>query len=311
MNIFRHLRLLTVSLAVSLAMGCTSTPDAPLPSSPLNLKPYPSATHAIIPTPTIGATDIPLPSPTPSTYRVAAGDSLGTIAEQFGMHLADLQAANPGVASESLSVGQKINIPVAASSIPIPAQAELSVVRCYPAGAGTYCLVTVSNPFAETLENVKVQMTVLNAKGKITDNQEAFLPINILPPGSALPAYTLFADLPAGTIPVAQLAASLRLSAGDQRYLPAVIHNLLISVDWDGHSAHAQGQVFLPKEASASVTTLWLAGVAYDADGQIVGFRRWEWQGSLKPGKTQGFDFSVYSFGPAIETVNVIVEARP
>ena len=53
------------------------------------------------------------------------------------------------------------------------------------------------------------------------------------------------------------------------------------------------------------------AGVAYSADGQIVGFRRWEWQGSLKAGSAQAFDFSVYSLGPAIARVEVIVEARP
>lgn len=313
MDNFRHLRLLAVLLAVSLAVGCTSTPDSPLTVSPLKLRPFPTSTPAIFPTPTFGIVEIPLPSPTPSTYKVASGDSLGTIAEQFGMKLADLQAANPGVASESLSVGQRINIPVSASGdvLSTPARATLGAVRCYPAGVGTYCLVTVHNPFAEPLENVKVQMSILNAKGKVTESQEAFLPLNILPPGSSMPAYTLFAELTAGTIPVAQVAAAIRLAPGDARYLPAMTRNVLVSIDWDGHSANAKGQVFLPAKAAANVKTLWLAAVAYSADGQIVGFRRWEWQGSLKPGSAQGFDFSVYSFGPAIETVDVLVEAKP
>ena len=311
MDILRSLKFLTVLLVVSLAVGCTNAPPSPLPLSPLNLKPYATATHAVFPTATIGATNVPLPSPTPSTYKVTAGDSLGTIAEKFGMSLTDLQAANPGVVSESLTVGQRINIPVNASSVPIPAQAELGAVKCYPAGAGTYCLVAVHNPFAENLENVKLQMTVLDAKGHVADRQEAFLPLNILPPGSSLPAYTLFADLPAGTIPVAQLADSIRLSPDDQRYLPAVTRNLLVSIAWDGRSAWAQGQVFLSDKAPKSVATLWLAAVAHDADGQIVGFRRWEWHGNLKPGNAQAFDFSVYSLGPTIETVDIIVEARP
>lgn len=307
MNISHCFRLVVVPLIFSLAVGCTPTPDSPLTPVPLNLKPYASATHFIAPSPTANATDIPLPSPTPSIYKVAAGDSLGTIAEHFGMHLADLQAANPGVVSESLTVGQKINIPVVASGAPTPAPAQIGPAKCYPAGVGTYCLVMVKNPFPETLENVKVQMSVLNAKGKIVDSQEAFLPLNILPPGGALPAYTLFSKLEAGALPVAQLAASIRLTAADQRYVPAVTQNLLVSIDWDGHSARAQGQVLLPSGAG----TLWLAAVAYGADGQIVGFRRWEWQGSLKAGKTQAFDFSVYSFGPAIDTVDIVVEARP
>jgi LysM repeat protein len=313
MDTLHHLKFFAVFLAVSLTVGCGGVTDSPLTPSPLKLKPYATATHNIVSSATLSTTDIPLPSPTPSTYRVEAGDSLGTIAEKFGMHLADLQTANPGVESESLTVGQKINIPVNSANAPIPAPVELSAVKCYPAGEGTYCFVKVHNPFAEMLENVKLQMTVLDAKGHIVDNQEAFLPLNILPPGSSLPAYVLFASLPAGTLPVAQVADSIRLAPGDQRYLPAVTRNLLISIAWDGRSARVQGQVALPAAGKTprSATTLWLAAVAYDADGQIVGFRRWEWQGNLKPGNTQGFDFSVYSLGPAIETVNVIVEARP
>ena len=100
------------------------------------------------------------------------------------------------------------------------------------------------------------------------------------------------------------------MAPGDGRYLPAVARNVLVSVAWDGRSARVQGQVFLPA-SSAAAKTIWLAGVAYSADGQIVGFRRWEWQGNLKPGSAQPFDFWVYSLGPAIERVEVIVEARP
>jgi hypothetical protein len=51
--------------------------------------------------------------------------------------------------------------------------------------------------------------------------------------------------------------------------------------------------------------------VASAEDGQIVGFRRWEWQGSLQPGKMQPFEFAVYSLGPVISKVDVVVETRP
>lgn len=316
MEISRPLSLITVFLTISLAVACTSAPDSPAPVSPSNLRPYATATRIILPTLTPNAAEIPLPSPTPSTYRVVSGDSFGTIAQQFGLSLAELQTANPGVVSESLIVGQKINIPVILSGSnapPLPAPAEVSAVRCYPAGTGTYCLVQVYNPFAESLENITLQMTVLDAKGRVQDRQEAFLPLNILPPGSTLPAYTLFTDLPAGILPIAQLSSSIRLASTDQRYLPAVVRNPLVSIDWGSRSAHVQGQVFLPSlgKNPPSASVIWLAGIAYDVDGQIVGFRRWEWQGTLKPGSAQGFDFSVYSLGPAIETVEVVVEARP
>ena len=287
------------------------------------MRPYATATDAVFAFPTaLSATDIPIPSPTPSTYKVVSGDTLGTIAEHFGLRLAELQAANPGVVSEALIVGQKLNIPAASSganALPTPAPAQVGAVTCYPSGGGSYCLVAVRNPFPDTLENVKLQMTLLDAKGRALNSLEAFLPLDILPPGSVLPAYAFFpapatpaaGAPPAGTSQAsAQLAIAIRLLPGDERYLPAVARNVLVSVDWDGRSARVQGQVFLPS-SSAAAKTIWLAGVAYDGNGQIVGFRRWEWQGSLQAGSAQAFDFSVYSLGPAIARVEVIVEARP
>jgi len=110
---------------------------------------------------------------------------------------------------------------------------------------------------------------------------------------------------------VAQLATAIRLTPDDERYLPATVRNLLVSIAWDGRSARAQGQVFLPANVKSAVGTLWLAAVAYDVDGQVVGFRRWEWQGRLRPGRTQPFDILVYSLGPVIEKIDVVVEARP
>lgn len=45
------------------------------------------------------------------TYVIKSGDTLGKVASQFGVSLAEIQAANPGVDSRKLHVGQKIVIP--------------------------------------------------------------------------------------------------------------------------------------------------------------------------------------------------------
>jgi len=318
MDILRHPKLVAVFLAFSLLAGCATAPDSPSPLPPSNVKPYASATRAVIPSETVSATDIPIPTSTPSTYTVKSGDTLGQIAEHFGLRLVELQAANPGVVSESLTVGQKLEVPASSSEgNPTPAPASVNVPSCYPSGSGMYCLALVRNPFPDTLENVKLQMTLLDARGHPLASLEAFTPLNILPPGSALPAYAFFpaqADTATPTVsaqPVAQLATAIRLTPDDERYLPATVRNLLVSIAWDGRSARAQGQVFLPANVKSAVGTLWLAAVAYDVDGQVVGFRRWEWQGRLRPGRTQPFDILVYSLGPVIEKIDVVVEARP
>ena len=45
------------------------------------------------------------------SYVIKSGDNLSKIAASFGVSLAELQAANPGVDSRKLHVGQKIVIP--------------------------------------------------------------------------------------------------------------------------------------------------------------------------------------------------------
>lgn len=315
MDVLRHIRFFIASLALVFAVGCTSGPNSPELSGP-DLNPYQTATRAVTPAPTVAATDIPIPTATSSTYTVARGDTLSSIAEHFGIRLDDLLAANPEVVPEALSIGQALKIPAgspAASDISTPAPAEIGPVQCYQSGAGLYCLAPLHSSFSEALENVKLQISLLDRAGQPLASQEAFLPLNILPPGSTLPAYAYFparAVLVESPRPVARLITSIRLAPGDARYLPAVARNVLVSVDWDGRSAQVQGQVFLPA-GNGSAGTLWLAAVAYDRDGQIVGFRRWEWQGSLRSGDSRPFVFSVYSLGPLIEKVDIVVEARP
>jgi hypothetical protein len=51
---------------------------------------------------------------------------------------------------------------------------------------------------------------------------------------------------------------------------------------------------------------VWVLAVAYGEDGQVVGFRRWE-----SAGDEDEFEFWVYSLGPEIARVELLVEARP
>lgn len=68
------------------------------------------------------ATDTPGPTNTPSslgsTYTVQSGDIPETIAAKFGITVADLLAANPGVDPNNLQVGQVLIIPPTATPAP-------------------------------------------------------------------------------------------------------------------------------------------------------------------------------------------------
>ncbi len=75
------------------------------------------------------------------TYVVAAGDTLGAIADKFGISLAQLEAFNPGVDPARLQIGQTLKIPKPGetpgpSSTPTPAAgAALSTPGPQPSAA--------------------------------------------------------------------------------------------------------------------------------------------------------------------------------
>jgi LysM repeat protein len=50
------------------------------------------------------------------THTIVAGDTFSTIARKYGVSVAAIEAANPGVDSSKLKIGEKINIPGGHSS---------------------------------------------------------------------------------------------------------------------------------------------------------------------------------------------------
>ena len=107
-------------------------------SIPQTLKPYltmtPSAT-ASQPDGLVVSVTTPFPSPTPFSYTVKSGDTLGQIAQNLNVSLAALMAANPNVNPNSMSIGQKLNIPSQSSSgasTPTPVAFPVKQIACYP-----------------------------------------------------------------------------------------------------------------------------------------------------------------------------------
>ena len=316
MKRMRVFQLFVLLPALILLAGCASKIDSPGLLQPSNLSPYSTRTPVILPTLTQPATLTPVITPTPFIYKIARNDTLSSIARRFNVTVEALLAANPGVIPQALSVGQTITIPPASQATApaglqsTPEPLDLGAGYCQPSGSGTTCLVPVHNPNPYALENVTLKVAVLDENGQPLASQEAALPLNVLPAGQVLPVSVFFEGLAVQASARAQVLTSTRLAEGDKRYLKTDIQNLLVSIAWDGLSARVQGKILLPKTEKPA-GSLWLAAVAYAADGQIVGLRRWEWSGSLQPAESQAFDLPVYSLGPTIEHVEILVEARP
>src|SRR5574341_832335 len=107
---FSFFLLLAIFVLLGTACASPATQAGPRPGE---LIPYFTVTsEASLPSPEgLVPLTTPLPSPTPFSYTVQSGDSMSLVAEKFGVSLDDLQAANPEVSSNAMSVGQVLKIP--------------------------------------------------------------------------------------------------------------------------------------------------------------------------------------------------------
>ena len=90
------------------------------PTGTPGISPTPGGTPGASPTP--GGTPTPAPSPTPAfeEYTVQQGDSLSTIAAQFGTTADEIARINGITDPNTLNIGQKLQVPRPASPSPTP-----------------------------------------------------------------------------------------------------------------------------------------------------------------------------------------------
>lgn len=100
-----------------LPTGNTGAPViAPLPATPFTPAPVvPPPPVPVAPlTPATPAPTEPAPTGEAKVHVVAKNDSFYTMSKKYGVSMKAIEAANPGVDSAKLKIGQKLNIPAAA-----------------------------------------------------------------------------------------------------------------------------------------------------------------------------------------------------
>jgi len=295
-----------------LITACAS--KSPQNTSSDSLKPYLTATPSVTPTPNvIVIAETAVPTSTPFVYKIKSGDTFSQLAEKFKISQDALRAANPDVSPNSMSVGATLLIPDASSAAstsftPTPVPVPVSQAVCYPtADNGRWCFALIQNNTSSVLENVSAQITLLDESNNPLASQTAFMPLDIIPPNSSLPVYVFFPKITVDvTVQVQVLSA---IQSNNSSYSPATLDNTVTQMAWNGLTAQLSGQISLPAESTAA-TQVWVAAVAYDKTGQVVGVKRWE-GGAIQPGGSIPFSFLVSSLGPAIDAVEFVVEARP
>jgi len=295
----------------------------PVPTSTHSgvLTPYftrtPAATHT--PGRLASSTTLPSPTTTPRTHIIKRGETMLGIALQYRVSLEALLAANPKVNPNLMVVGSTLVIPASSgakvtseilpTATPVPV--TLEGVNCMvDAAGGAWCFVLARNGQKKGVENVSGLIRIADVNGDKMQTQTAFPLLNLIPAGEALPLAAYFpAPVPFPLQASAELLTALPSASNDPRYLPVKLENLGVDIAGNGLSAVMKGTLELDVD-EGQAGQVWVAVVAYDAAGRVVGQRRWESQAALRKGEKMDFSQEVYSSGNAIVRAEALVEAK-
>jgi len=198
---------------------------------------------------------------------------------------------------------------------PTPPPVEVGNMTCTRVeDGGVLCFQPVRNILPFTLEGLSAVFRLSDQQGHINLEQTAFLPLDTLPAGVSLPLTAYFPPNQAERLaPPYQFNSDVRSAlpgADDGRYIPAQLENLQVLIAENGISASASANVIIEAKTAKRV---WVAAVAYDAAGNVVGVRRWEKQDTrpLENGQKLAITLNIYSVSAPIARVALVAEVRP
>ncbi len=216
--------------ATNAAAGAGLASTSSVPSIPMNNASVPGVPGTVAPggsvgapiTPTVPAVATTTPETIPAApmseggeHKIAKGDTLATVAKKHGVSLKALEAANPGVDSRKLKIGQMIKIPAGGKTAAAPAAAGGSAA---PASSetGTYkvkkgeSLTGIAKKHGTTVKelrrinNLKTDQIKVDQTLKVPVKAPAPAPEPTPAPAPVVPAYTPpVTPAPAGTVPPA------------------------------------------------------------------------------------------------------------
>lgn len=293
------------------------------------LTPYATSTVTPIATATLASapteTPVPTMTSTPRTHVVQGNDTLFEIAAKNGLTLDEIKAANPDVNPYLLGPGTVIIIPAPNGQTAAPTQnlpdvtpwpMTFSNPQCTPSlTGGFYCFAELINPQPMMADSLSARFTLTDpATGEVAA-QPALVPLNRLSSGASLPLFAYFPP-PVAVSPQVGLQL-LTATSVNQTGTPTPLQSAVVTVDQSDIKISANG-------LSAVVTTqakfdgvegvtgkIWIAAVAYDASGNIVGIRRFVSPNAVNPGEWTPFTLNIYSIGEKIEKVELFGEVNP
>lgn len=268
----------------------------------------------------IQVTETPLPSPTPTPHIhiVQAGETISYISLHYKVDMAAIMAANPNVNPNAMTVGIQLIIPpqsdneAGLAAFPTPVAVNIMQPNCLrETNGGVWCFLLIENNQEMNVENVTAQIVLGDENAQQLVARVATAPLNVIPVGESLPLAVHFPPPNPEPFQVGyELQSALSVTKEDSRYVEVVLENISVNIAKDGLSAYVEGEIVIGDQDS-SVSRVWIAAVAFDEGGEVVGMRRWENVQIVYVGDRLPFSFSVYAVGQEIEQVVLHAEAQP
>ncbi len=237
---------------------------------------------------------------------VQSGDTMISIANHFGVTLADLAAANPQVSPSFLQPGDTLQIPAASGGAAVPPLAdfvEILQVQCYPAAApytgSTQCLALVENQGDVPVEDVAVRVLLHPTDGD-TVSAQAFALLDALFPSARVPVVLLLEGVYPNAEIEAQVVSALPFDENGGRYAEGRARQIFGTAS--STSLAVDGWVTPPPGDWASV---WLALSGFDADGRLVAARRVAM--NVDGAAAQPFQAYLFSLAGEISRIDIAV----
>jgi LysM repeat protein len=310
-------RALSVFFWIAVLYGCQSavpiTVEFPTPvrwQSPTVSPSYFFPTREVSLTPTLA------PTPTPRTYTVREGDTLGSIAAKFGVTVDDLIKANPGVDPAALPIGQVLVIPVkpigseTPQPTPTPVHLGIDPPYCYyqPSG-GKWCLVLVSNPGSDPVSGIYLRFSLYpSVTADPSVSQEVALPLTVLPAGRRTVAAVFFPPEEAqDEILRVELVSAVRTTEA--------LGILPLSVLKEDSRPLSEGvevtvEFEIESEDAVSAKRLDAVLVILDSAGRPIGFRILRSEGEWPPGQAHTLTMNAFVLAGRMDAYELILQAR-
>ena len=317
---------LAASLTVLVACGnvITLEPSMETPAAgtvaPTSTTPLPRLT-ATAPLRPPANTPTPTVTPTPVIHVVEEGDSLYSIAFEYGVSPDALQTVNGIEDPQFLSIGQELIVPIGQETdettpnlllpTPAPLAFGLSGIGLYETPVGSlWCLGEVVNTTAVTLTNVQVAVTLFNEGGEPVAQADAFAAADLIAAGERSPFGVLFTDPPSNwSSPQVTIIRGEEAGGLGASFVPIVMDGV------EGQAAGAQFRVSgVVRNASAGQPAgrVYVIATSYDAEGRVTGFRQGkaDYEGALAPGGTAPYTLLFNFHGDAPTDFRIIALGR-